>query len=79
VWIKAHAGHIGKQLADKLTKGAIKNCEMCYSKILKSEIEKQEAENTIAEWQLEWDDTAKGLATKEYFPDIKERLKMKLT
>jgi len=39
---------------------------------------RQEGENIIAKWQLQWDDTAKGPATKEYFPDINERLKMKL-
>jgi len=51
---------------------------MCYNKIRKSEIEGQEAEKTIAKWQLQWDATAKGLVTKEYFPNIKERLKMNL-
>ena len=75
-WIKAHVGHSGNVLADKLAKETIKNSEVCYKKIPKSEIERQEAENTISKWQLQWDDIAKGWATKEYFPDIKERLKM---
>jgi len=72
------SGQSGNELADKLAKEAIKNSEVCYNKIPKSEIERQEAENTIAKWQLQWDDTAKGRTTKEYFPDFKERLKMKL-
>jgi len=71
-------GHSGNELADKRAKEAIKNSEVCYNKIPKSEIERQEAENTIVKWQLLWDDTANGRTTKEYFPDIKERLKMKL-
>ena len=75
---KSPCWHSGNELADKLAKEAIKNSEVCYNKILKSEIERQEAEKTIAKWQLQWDDTEKGRATKEYFPDIKERLKMKL-
>jgi len=76
-WIKAHACHSGNELVDKLAKEAIKNSEVCYNKIPKSEIERQEADNTIEKWQLLWDDTAKGRTTKEYFPDIKERLKIK--
>jgi len=35
-------------------------------------MDSQEAENTIAKWQVQWDDPAKGRTTKEYFPDIKE-------
>ena len=74
-WIKAHSGHSGNELADKIAKETIKNSEVCYKKIPKSEIERQEAVNIIAKWQLQWDDTAKGRATKQYFPDIKERKK----
>ena len=29
-------------------------------------------------WQREWDTTTKGSTTKEYFPNVEERLKMKL-
>ena len=49
-WIKACAGHSGNELADKLTKEAIKNSEICYNKIPKSEVERQEAEKTTAKW-----------------------------
>jgi hypothetical protein len=38
-------------------------------------------DQSIAEWQNQWDRTTKGLATKEFFPIIKDRLtpKIKLT
>jgi len=51
---------------------------MCYNKIPISEIERQEEEKTIEKWQIQWDATTKAQATKEYFPNVTERLKMKL-
>ena len=63
-WTKVHARHSGNKLADKLAKEAIKNSEVCYNKIPKSEIEKQETENNLAKWQLLWDDTEKGGQTR---------------
>jgi len=77
-WIKAHVGHSGNELVDKLVKEAIKNSEICYNKIPISVTAKQKAEKTIPKWQLQWDATTKGRATKEYFPNITQRLKMKL-
>jgi hypothetical protein len=38
-----------------------------------------ESEKTIPKWQQHWDTTTKGLITREYFPKIKERLKMKIS
>jgi len=64
-------------LADKLAKEAARNSDMCYSKIPKSEIEHQKREKSIEKWQQQWDHTTKGSATKEFFPNIKYRLKMK--
>jgi len=49
---------------------------ICYNKIPKSEIEHQEREKRIEKWQQQWDNTTKGLVTKEFFPNIKDRLKM---
>jgi ribonuclease HI len=37
-WIKANAGHYGKEPADKLSKEATRNGEIYYNKISKSEI-----------------------------------------
>jgi len=51
---------------------------MCYSKILKSELECQKREKSIVMWQQQWDHATKGSANKEFFPNIKDRLKMKI-
>jgi len=47
-------------------------------KIPKSEIEHQEREKSIGKWQQQWDHATKELATKEFFPNIKDRLKTKI-
>jgi len=38
-------------------------------------------DQSIAKWQIQWDNTTKGAATKQFFPIIKDRLttKIKLT
>ena len=35
-------------------------------------------EESVRKWQRRWTQTTKGSMTKEYFPDIEGRLKMKL-
>ena len=77
-WIKTHSGHYGNELTDKLAKDATRNSNICYNKFPKSEIEHQEREKSMEKWQQQWDHTTKGLETKEFFPNIKDRLKTKI-
>ena len=44
----------------------------------KSEMVHQEREKGIEKWQQEWDNTTQGSVTKEFIPNIKDRLKMKI-
>jgi hypothetical protein len=37
-----------------------------------------ENQKFIAKWQQQWDDSNNGRVTKEYFPEVKERLKEKI-
>ena len=48
------------------------------TKSQKIEIKHQEREKSIENWQQQWDNTTKGLVTKEFFPNIKDRLKIKI-
>ena len=77
--IKARAGHEGNELANKLAKEAAIDSEICYNKILESEVEHQERETSIEKWQHLLDNTTKGTVTKEFFPKIKDRLNINIT
>jgi len=49
-----------------------------YNKISKSQIVQQVKQQSIERWQTQWEQTTKGSTTKQFFPNIKERLKKKL-
>ena len=72
--IKAHAGNSGNELADQLAKDAVNNNVICFNKVPKSEIIRQETQRSLAKWQKQWDISTKGQVTNDYFPDITERL-----
>jgi len=67
--IKAHAGHRGNEMADQLAKEAAnnKNIEESYTKIPKSVIINELKENSVKQWQSEWENTTKGAITKLSF------------
>jgi ribonuclease HI len=79
-WVKAHAGTRGNELADTLAKKATTNGTITesYTRIPKSAVLRQLEEGSARKWQRSWTQTTKGSTTKEYFPDIDGRLKMKL-
>jgi len=71
---------MGNELACALAKQAAtnKNIPENYNKIPKSVIMKDLEEESVKEWQRKWTQTNKGRTTKEYFPVVSERLKIKL-
>jgi hypothetical protein len=79
-WVKAHAGTRGTELADAIakkaaTKGTIPKS---YTRIPKSVVLCQLEEESLQMWQRSWTQTTKGGTTKEYFPHIEGRIKLKL-
>jgi len=82
-WIEAHAGRSGNELADKLAKEASGKTELpiSYNRVPKSAIQKDLEGISLENWQRDWETTNKGGITREYFPEVRERLhtKIKLT
>jgi len=67
-------------MADQLTKEAAnnKNIDESYTKIPKSAILNDLKENSIKQWQNEWENTTNGATTKFFFPKVEDRLKIRI-
>ena len=78
-WLKAHAGHHGKQLADQTAKEAATSSDIVYyRRILKCRVRRELRENSVITWQGEWENTRKGANTKSFFSKIADRLQLKI-
>jgi hypothetical protein len=80
-WVKTHVGIQGNELADTIPKKAATNADIkeSYKKVPKSVVLSELGELSVEKRQREWDQTTKGEITREYFPVVADRLKMKIT
>jgi hypothetical protein len=77
-WIKAHMRHRINVLADQLAKEAArnKNIDECYNRLRRSEVMCELKEQSMKQWQNEWERTTNGAITKFFFPRIADRMKL---
>ena len=50
-----------------------------YNRIPKSVVKGELESLSVDKWQSDWNQTTKGMITKDYFPKVTERLKMKIS
>ena len=50
-----------------------------YNRIPKSVVKGELESLSVDKWQNDWNQTTKGMITKDYFPKVMERLKMKIS
>ena len=79
-WIKTHAGHRGNELTDLLAKEAAssRTIDECYNRIPKNAVLCELNEQSVSQWQNEWERSSKVAITKPFFPKIADRLKLRI-
>jgi len=67
-------------MTDQLAKEAAnnKNIKECYTKITNSAVLCELKEQSVQQWQNEWERAPKGAITKSFFPKIEDMPKLRL-
>jgi len=66
-WVKAHAGTLGNEMADRLAKEAARcgGTENVFTRIPKSTLYQEAREEARHKWQREWTTSQKASATRQ--------------
>ncbi|XP_067132760.1 uncharacterized protein [Centruroides vittatus] len=74
-WVKAHAGHVSNELADKLAKeGSTQDTITTYNKMPKLSVKHQLRLHYRSIWQQRWLASGRGRGLFSFFPDVNQRL-----
>ena len=65
-WVKAHAGNLGNDVADRLAKEAANksNIAICYNEISKCVVQSKIEKTSVEIWQSIWSSTTKDNITE---------------
>ena len=80
VCVRSHAGILGNELVDQLTKTAAWNEDMTtsFSRITFCTLFRELEEESKLQWQQNWEESSKAALTKQFYPNITDRLKSKI-
>jgi len=71
-WVKAHIGIMGNELADRLAKTAANDNDnkIIFKCLPIGPLINKVKEETMQNWQKEWEECSKAEITKKFFPKI---------
>jgi len=80
-WIEARAGNLGNELADRLAKDAAsdKDIPVVFDRIPKTTPYSELEEEATLKWQEEWELCNKAAVTKQFFPNVRDKIHRRIT
>jgi len=77
----AHAGNLDNELADRLVKDAPsdKDIPVVFDRIRKTTLYSELKEEATLKWQEEWERCNKAAVTKQFNPNVRDRIHRRIT